>query len=335
METMRALVYENPKVLNVRHVPIPEPGEGELLIRVRRVGICGSELSGYLGYSSLRKPPLIMGHEFAGTIAGLGRRADKFRIGERVTANPLHSCGSCDMCVGGSAQLCAERKLVGAHVQGAFAEYVVVSEANVYPIPESVSFEEAAYTEPFACAVHVCRLSGLSANDRVLIVGAGPIGLCVLASAQAMGLHNIVVMDLNPERLRIVRELGGVAVSSQQELEEARPKPGFDVAVDAVGAQATRLRCLESVRRGGRVVFSGLHEADASLPVNTIIREELKLFGAFAYTPEDFATALSRITGGTCSLLPWTALEPLEQGEACFENLIRGPGSIAKILLEV
>ncbi|MBD2862557.1 alcohol dehydrogenase catalytic domain-containing protein [Paenibacillus sp. IB182363] len=332
---MRALVYEDPKVMNVRQVPIPVPGDKELLIRVSRVGICGSELSGYLGYNSLRKPPLIMGHEFAGTVAGLGKHADMFRIGDRVTANPLLSCGRCDPCTGGSAQLCVERKLVGAHVPGAFAEYVVVSEANVYPIPDSVSFEVAAYTEPFACAVHICRLAELSANDQVLIIGAGPIGLCVLAAAKAMGLRDVVVMDLNPDRLQIVRELGGYAVSSEREVVTVRPKLGFDAAVDAVGAQTTRIRCVESVRRGGRVVFSGLHEADASLPVNTIIREELKLFGAFAYSQEDFATAISRIADGTFNLLPWTLLHPLEQGTACFEKLISGPGSIAKILLVV
>jgi 2-desacetyl-2-hydroxyethyl bacteriochlorophyllide A dehydrogenase len=334
-ETMKALIYEGPRMMNVRHVEIPVPGEREVLLRVERAGICGSELSGYLGHNSLRKPPLIMGHEFSGTIAGMGNRAGKFRMGERVAVNPLQSCGSCGHCLSGDAQLCADRKLVGAHVPGALSEYVVVAESNVIPIPDSLTFEEAAFAEPFACAVHVCRLLGLTAEERLLIVGAGPIGLCTLQAAKALGLTHIVVMDLNADRLQIVRELGGIPVGDERELLAVRPESGFDAAVDAVGVQATRLRCVEKVGRGGRIVFTGLHEADSTLPIHTIIREEQKLLGAFAYSPEDFAAAVLGIMEGKFKLLPWTKLEPLEQGAACFERLIQGAGGTAKILFHM
>ncbi|BBH20617.1 alcohol dehydrogenase [Paenibacillus baekrokdamisoli] len=330
---MRALVYEGPRTMNMRTVPIPEPGEQEVLIRVERVGICGSELGGYLGHNSLRKPPLIMGHEFSGVIVKTGTGANKLGVGARVTVNPLQTCGQCSDCLHDNHQLCQQRKLLGAHLPGAFAEYVVVAEPNVYPIPDSLSFEEAALTEPFACAVHLCRLISMKRDDSLLIMGAGPIGLFALTAARTLGLSHIIVSDLNPDRLKIVTELGGIPAHSQEELAAWKPADGFHAAIDAVGMQVTRQQCVESVRRGGRVGFTGLHEADSTLPVNTIIREELKLFGAFAYAQNDFETALRFIAEGKVNLLPWTVHQPLEQGSACFEKLISGPGAIAKIML--
>src|SRR5687768_20018 len=132
--TMRALVYEGPKIMNVREVPIPVSAEDELLIRVERAGICGSELSGYLGHNSLRKPPLVMGHEFAGEIVSIGVHAAGFALGDRVTVNPLISCGVCRDCRCGAAQLCESRKLIGAARSGAFAEYVTAPASNAYKL---------------------------------------------------------------------------------------------------------------------------------------------------------------------------------------------------------
>jgi len=332
---MKALVYEGPKMMNMREVPIPEPGERDVLIKVERVGICGSELGGYLGHNSLRKPPLIMGHEFSGTVVKTGSGVSKVAAGARVTVNPLQTCGECPDCLGGDHQLCAERKLLGAHLPGAFAEYVVAAGDNVYSLPDSVSFDDAALTEPFACAVHLCRLLQLKPDDSLLIMGAGPIGLFALTAARTLGLEKVVVSDLNQERLNIVAELGGLPARSQEEFASLKPADGFHAAIDAVGMQVTRQRCVESVRRGGRVGFTGLHEADSTLPINTIIREELKLFGAFAYAPSDFEAALGLIAEGKVKLLPWTELRALEDGGACFEKLITGPGAIAKIMLHL
>ncbi|MFC5405952.1 zinc-dependent alcohol dehydrogenase [Cohnella soli] len=330
---MRALVYEGPKTMNIRNVPVPVPGENDVLVRVERVGICGSELGGFLGHNSLRVPPLVMGHEFSGVIAQTGSGAVKFRVGDRVTVNPLGTCGECEECLGGNEQLCESRKLLGAHAPGAFAEYVFVPEKDVYLLPDSVSFDQAAFTEPFACAVHLCRMLSLKPEERLLVLGAGPIGLFALAAARTLGLQNIVVADLNADRLRIAAKLGGIPARGDEEIAALKPSKGFHAAVDAVGAAATRLRCVESVRRGGRVGLTGLHEAETTLPINAIIREEVKLFGAFAYSRNDFETALQWIAEGRIDLLPWTEHLPLEEGQASFEKLVSGPGSIAKIML--
>ncbi|MFC5401375.1 galactitol-1-phosphate 5-dehydrogenase [Cohnella soli] len=327
---MQALVYEGPRSMNIREVPVPSIKPDEVLIRVERVGICGSELSGYLGHNSLRKPPLIMGHEFSGVIAQAGDQVEGVSAGDRVTANPLITCGTCRYCRNGQSQLCGSRNLLGAHKPGAFAQFVAVPARNVYQLDDTVTFEEGALAEPFACAVHVCRLLELEPTDRLLIYGAGPIGLFALQAAQVYGVRDAVIVDLNEARLEIARELGGIAVTS---LEGMDVTGGFDAAIDAVGAGITRQQSVAGVRAGGRVVFTGLHEADSNLPINDMIRSEVTVKGAFAYSQDDFETALRWIAQGRTHLLPWTETARLSEGGACFEKLITGPGKIAKFFL--
>jgi 2-desacetyl-2-hydroxyethyl bacteriochlorophyllide A dehydrogenase len=330
---MKALVYEGPRTMTIQEVNKPTPSEKEILIRVEKAGICGSELSGYLGHNSLRKPPLIMGHEFAGIIETTGNQVSRFAPGDRVTVNPLISCGQCRICRSGAAQLCKERALLGAHRPGAFAEFITVPESSAYKLDDHLTFADGTYAEPFACAVHICKLAHLSPADRLIILGAGPIGLFTLQAAHVYGLNHVVVIDLNEHRLEIARELGAIAVNRPEQLEPSLRNDGFDVAVDAVGMEITRSMCIEAVRPGGRVVFSGLHEANSKLPINLLIRNEVQMKGAFAYTPSDFEDALRWIREGKVHLAPWTIEAPLEEGSACFEKLITGPGKIAKILL--
>lgn len=334
-EMMKALVYEGPREMNMREVPLPAITEEEVLVLVKAVGICGSELSGYVGQNSLRVPPLVMGHEFAGVIAAIGSRAGTLSIGDRVTANPLAICRSCSNCLTGRGQLCNRRSLLGAHRAGAFAQYVAVPVQNVLPLPDDVTMEEGALTEPFACGVHIARLAALGPADTLLIVGAGPIGLLTLIAARQYGVNQIVVQDINAERLEIVKDLGGVGVTGEEGLLTVQPTEGFSAAVDAVGLDVTRQLCINKVRSGGRVIFSGLHAADSVLPVNAAIRNEIMMQGAFAYTPDDFALALRWIGEGKVNLKPWMQSSPLADGRACFEKLLGNPGNVAKIMLYV
>ena len=169
---MKALIYEGPRLMNMRDVPEPTPGPDEALIQVAYSGICGSELSGYLGQNTLRRPPLIMGHEFSGTIVALGEQvaADPtLAIGQRVTVNPLGYCGYCRYCMGGRHQLCPRRELLGAHRPGSFAAFVTAPARGVYPLPDNISMEHAALTEPLACALHAAQIAGCSALDCAVV----------------------------------------------------------------------------------------------------------------------------------------------------------------------
>ncbi len=329
---MKALVYDAPYQLTVHDVPLPTIGPDEVLIHVAYSGICGSELSGFEGKNSLRKPPLIMGHEFSGLIAEMGQQAALSRpdlqIGSRVTANPLVTCGQCEYCLTGHQQLCPKRKLLSAALPGSNAEYVAVAAVNVLLLPDNISMPVAALTEPMACAVHTARVVAPQPGETALVVGAGPIGLMTVQALAVYGLKAIYCADLNAERLAMVESLGAVPVNLKEWT------GSVDIAVDAVGATSTRVSCAKAVKAGGRVSWVGLHEAESSLPINDLIRREIVSYGSFAYNPLDFKVALDGLASGRFALRPeWTRVEPLSAGKACFEELLHG-SSVAKIWLQ-
>ena len=204
---MQALVWEGPRLMNMRDVAEPKPESDEVVIKVAYSGICGSELGGYLGENSLRVPPLVMGHEFSGQVVELGVQATQHKpglsVGQRVTVNPLVHCGRCRACLAGQQNLCRDRKIVGIHRPGSFADLVTVPASLVYPLPDSLSYEHAALAEPVGCAVRAVKLAGCTAVDSLLITGLGPIGLLSLQMAQTFGLTKIYATDTDPDRRTI------------------------------------------------------------------------------------------------------------------------------------
>jgi len=328
---MAALVFEAPNQMFLREVPMPLIDPGEVLIRVAYSGICGSELSGYEGKNSLRKPPLIMGHEFSGHIEQVSPQAILRRpelvIGTAVTVNPLVSCGICAYCLNGQRQLCPQRKLMSASLPGSNAQWIAVPAESIYLLPPGMPMTTAALTEPVACAVHTVEQAAPRPHESGLVVGAGPIGLLVIQTLQDYGLKAIYCADLNAERLAMAEALGAIPVQT------SGLKGQVDLAVDAVGASVTRQACIAAVRSGGRVVFVGLHEPDTSLPINDIIRREITSYGSFTYTPQDFQNALNGLAARRYALKEsWTRIEPLANGTACFEELLHG-STVAKIWL--
>jgi threonine dehydrogenase-like Zn-dependent dehydrogenase len=330
---MKALVYENPYQMQMRDVPVPTPQPDEVLIRVAYSGICGSELSGYEGKNSLRKPPLIMGHEFSGTLHQIGERAAQqfphLQTGIQVTANPLISCNTCEYCMTGRPQLCPKRKLMSAALPGSNAEFVAVRADAIHILPDKVDLTTAALTEPAACAVHAADIVRPRPTESGLVVGAGPIGLLIIQALFDYGLKTIYCADLNAVRLEMAQQIGAIPLASTE---------GFtnqvDLAVDAVGADPTRQLCVNAVRSGGRIVWVGLHEAASPLPINDMIRREIQSYGSFAYNHRDFAYALQALAQRRLWLeTGWTRIEPLERGAACFEELLHG-STVAKIWLE-
>jgi 2-desacetyl-2-hydroxyethyl bacteriochlorophyllide A dehydrogenase len=321
--------------MEVVDVDVPETGPDDVLIEVAYAGICGSELSGYLGTSSLRTPPQVMGHEFSGTVARVGERVEQVGVGDPVTVNPLVSCGRCERCTSGRAHLCERRQLIGAHRPGAFADFVVVPEGNVHRLPADADLEAAAWTEPIACAIHACRLAEVARGQDILILGAGPIGLLILTVASGLGVGHVSVVDRNPDRLQAADALGAapVVASDPEVARDHLLNASYDVVFDAVGVDSTRSRSVELARPGGTVLFCGLHSENSPLPVNLAVRNELSLRGSFAYAPVDFERALER--GGEVVLRAWSERVRLEDGGAAFTKLIEGPGPTVKILIDV
>jgi threonine dehydrogenase-like Zn-dependent dehydrogenase len=344
-DTMHALVWLGPREMVERVEPMPGLADGEVLIAVGAVGICGSELSGFLGHNSLRVPPLIMGHECAGQIVqasgGTFATGEAATVGARVTFNPLIVCGACDRCLAGRTNLCRRRQLVGAHRPGAFAQYVAVPARQCYALPDQLSLVAASLAEPLACSIRAVALAGVQPNQRLLILGAGPIGLCAVAAARAQGVEQIIVSDMAPQRIKIAQRWGARDVVNAREQDvvafvQQRYPGGVDSVIDAVGATPVRKQAMQAVVPGGRVVLIGLHDEESVLPANYLIRQEIAVTGSFAYTDADFAQAVDLLARSVVQpSADWLEERPLSEGPAAFAELVDGTVQAAKIVLTV
>lgn len=343
--TMQALVWTGPREMVVRAEPVPATGPGEVLVEVSAAGICGSEISGFLGQNKLRVPPLVMGHEAAGRVsrASGGEFADgsSAREGVRVTFNPLVTCGECDRCRAGKANLCRKRALIGVHRPGGYARYVAVPARQCHPLADGVSDVAGALAEPLACSVRAVSLAGLGGGDRLLVVGAGIIGLGCVLVARERGVKEIIVADRDSRRLEVAGKWGATRTveAGREDLAavlKGLAPGGVEAAVDAVGAASTRGQCIQGVLPGGRAVFIGLHEEESTLPVNYLIRQEVAVSGCFAYSPDDFAAALGMLGRG--AMKPegyWLEERPLVAGREAFAELADGKCAKAKLVLRV
>lgn len=336
---MKALVWEAPRKMVMREQTEPVVQPGEVVIKVAYAGICGSELSGYLGHNALRVPPLVMGHEFSGEIVGLGEGArPELRVGQRVTVNPLVYCGNCEYCKQGLNQLCVSRKLIGAHRPGAYAEYVSAPAMIVTPLPDNMTLQTAALTEPVACGVRIAELAGEVRGEACLVIGAGPIGLLTLQALLIRGAKQVFLVERDPARLKMAAAFGGEVIDPNSTdpvkfVREATGNRGVSVSVDAVGTALTRQQCISATRSTGTMILSGLHEESSSMPNADIIRREVVVRGSFAYNPANFAEALRLLSTGSITLAPWIIEAPLAEGGQWFDRLIDAPGEVSKVLL--
>src|SRR3954447_17118195 len=248
--------------MTIEDVPEPEaPGPGELILEAEAVGICGSEVEGYLGHMGNRTPPLVMGHEFAGRVVAAGPRASELE-GARGAGNPLSGCGHCALCRAGYGNICPDRKLIGVHTPGAFADYVKVPAKDARVLPDGVSARLGALMEPLANGVHAVGLAGV-AVERAVVLGAGTIGLVTLQAALLSGIPHVAVVEPHDARRARAAALGAHAAHAAAE--EAREGLGADLVLDAVGAQATRAAGLELLRPGGTLVCIGLAADETTL----------------------------------------------------------------------
>ena len=339
---MKALVWTAPKTMEMQDLPVPQPRPDEVLIQVEYVGICGSELSGYLGHNALRVPPLVMGHEFSGTIvesgADVATANPQLATGQAVTVNPLFCKADSEFRDRGLDHLCPTRQLVGASRPGAYAEYVAVPAETVTPLPTDLSMRRGALTEPVGCAIRIAEHAEDVTGKSCLIIGAGPIGLLALQALRLEGAGQIFIADLDRERLAMGEKYGGKLIDPNQQdvveaIHAATGGRGIDVAIDAVGATVTREQCIAATVPTGIVILSGLHEEVSTMPVADAIRREVRLQGSFAYSPANFVAAATLLAAGEFDLEPWIVEAPLAEGGAWFDRLIEAPGNVSKVLL--
>jgi threonine dehydrogenase-like Zn-dependent dehydrogenase len=309
---VKALVFTGPGALEMHDVPEPELADGDVLVHVRTVGICGSELHG-ARHPGFRKPPLIMGHEFAGTNDN----------GDRVVINPMLSCGHCELCLGGLRQVCRERQIIGVHRAGGFAERVAVPGSTLRPVPDWLGWDAAALVEPAANAVHAWNIARAGTGARAAVLGCGAIGLLCLLTALSGGAGRVDVTDLDPGRLAQASRLGAAAAGPGLDGE-------YDVIFDAVGSPVTRAVSVRHLRPGGTAVWLGLADDAPGFDANALIRAEKRVQGSFAYSDEEFARATELLRDWDLS---WTSQYPLTEGAEIFTGLMNGGLQPVKALL--
>jgi threonine dehydrogenase-like Zn-dependent dehydrogenase len=328
---MRTLVYTGPEKLVMEDRPRPVLVAGDVEVGIEVAGICGSDISGFLGHSALRKPGLVMGHEL------VGRLSD----GKRVVANPLISCGHCEACVAGAQNLCATWRLLGAgQTPGSFAEYVALPTGQLHEIPESLPSSRAILTEPLANIVHLLRIVSPPPLFRFAIVGAGTMGALALAGALRAGARDTLVVDINDERLAIMKTMGANAAintASAGGVAEAQKLAGrgFDFVLDASGSGPARQMAFDLCRPGGHVCLLGMGAQKSEVNFVASIRKEHRVIMSFAYTPADFRRALDLLIAGEIDLTAWTVKMPLEDGQQAFERMTHAPGPALKMVLSI
>ncbi|NIZ63449.1 galactitol-1-phosphate 5-dehydrogenase [Sedimentitalea sp. CY04] len=323
---MKALVYTGPESLEYLDVPDPDVASGEQLIRITYVGICGSDMHAYLGHDDRRPAPLILGHEVAGEIVGGTRH------GERVTVNPLVTCGTCPACRDGRDNLCPERQIISMPPrEGGFAELVAMPDSNLVTVPDDVSLTKAALAEPIACGWHAARLSlaALSgAGDKALVLGGGAIGLGAALSLRAQGVGNVMIVEPNPARRAYLINHCGQTVTNHPTNETL-----FDLVIDGVGYATTRATASACVRPGGVIGHIGLGEDTGGLDIRRMTLQEINFIGTYTYTAEDFLQTAQAIYDGRLGRLDWAEIRPLSAGAEAFSDIRRGVVAAPKILL--
>jgi L-iditol 2-dehydrogenase len=340
---MKALLLSEYKHLEIAELPDPTPGRGEVLVSVAACGICGSDVHGYDGSSGRRIPPIIMGHEAAGTITALGDGVLGFAVGERVTFDSTIFCGACNNCRRGDVNLCDHRQVLGVSCSeyrraGAFAEYVSVPARILYRLPDTLSFNEAAVLEAVSVALHGVALAKLLPDSTALVVGAGMIGLLTLQALRAAGCARIFVADVDSTRLKLAQDAGATAVLSPnadlvEQVLQLTAGLGVDVSIEAVGRNETVKASIDSVRKGGTVVLVGNISPEVTLPLQKVVTRQIRLQGSCASAGE-YPRAIELLASGAIRVKHLiSAIAPLEEGPRWFQRLYAREPNLMKVIL--
>jgi L-idonate 5-dehydrogenase len=327
---MIACVIHGAKDLQIETRSEPKPSTGEVIVRFGAGGICGSDLhyyhEGSVGNFELREQ-MVLGHEVAGEIVEIGEGVTKVRPGQRVAVNPTRPCLHCRYCLSGRSNLCQNVRFYGSaarfpHVQGGFADLFIATQDQCVPIPDSLSYPAAACAEPLSVTLHAVARAGSLLGRRVLITGAGPIGILTIAAVRLAGAAEIVITDLFDEPLAVAERMGATRVvnvkTAVAELETFMRDGGyFDTAIEVSGNIRGLENCIDATHPGGRIVQVGIMPAgNAGAPINKLLTKELELFGTFRFH-EEFQWAVQALISGRVNV------DPIFSAQFTFPNAIK------------
>lgn len=343
--TMHALVLTAYNHLELQDWPTPELGPREVLLRVAACGICGSDIHGIDGSTRRRQPPIVMGHEAAGTIAAIGSDVRGWSVGDRVTFDSTIYCGDCWHCRRGEINLCDNRRVLGVSCDdyrrhGAFAEFVAVPQHVLYRLPDSVSFTQAALVEPLSIAAHAVNRTSIRIGDTAVVVGTGMVGLLVVQVLRAAGCGRIYAVDIEPSRLELACRLGADegfrsdTADAAAEIAKRTSGRGADVAMEVVGTTITVNLAAACLRKGGQLTLVGNLAPKVEFPLQMVVTRELTVLGSCA-SQGDYPACLDLIAQGKVDVEALLSAEaPLSDGPVWFERLHRGGEGLMKVILK-
>lgn len=323
--------------------PTPQPGPGEVQIAVEVCGICGSDIHAFGGVHPFIDPPVVPGHEFSGLISALGQGVTGLSVGQRVTAEPSLVCGVCRHCRSGRYNICDHLRVLGCQADGALAEYIVVPAARVIALPDDLSFEEGAMVEPAAVGVHAARRADVAAAERVLVTGAGTIGLMTLQAAIALGAAETIITDTLDSRLALAKTLGAthtvnvrnVKLVDWMEKQYGESNP-VDLVFECVGIEQPLADAITVARKGGRIVGVGVYPGKVPVAMHWVQDRELEIIGCLMYTRADWETAIDLMRSGKIQTRPLMSRQaPLEDVVKIFATFAHGPGVAIKNLIDI
>jgi L-iditol 2-dehydrogenase len=302
---MRAAVLRGPGEIVVEERRVPEPGPGEVVVRVTSVGVCGSDTH-YYEHGRIGRfvveDPLVLGHEASGEVAARGADVTSPAVGQRVSIEPGVPDLTCEQCLAGRYNLCPNMQFFATPpIDGAFAEYVVVHAAFAHPVPEGISDDAAALLEPLSVGIWACRKGGVTAGSRVLVTGAGPIGLLSVQAALAFGATEVVVSDVNPARLALAKDLGATAAVDARTADLSDLECPPQVLLECSGHPKATGQALRALDRAGRAVLVGMGGDELPLPLSVVQERELEVTGTFRYAGT-WPTAIALVASGRIDL---------------------------------
>ena len=332
---MKALVYTQPNEVQWLDRPAPQALPGDVVLRIDAVGICGSDMHAYHGHDPRRKPGLVLGHEFAGTV--LASAHPQWLTGMRVTGNPLITCGQCEYCLQGRDNLCANRTMVGMTRPGAFAQQMSIPGRCLISLPDALGSVAAALTEPAATALHAINLSLKCLvrplpECRVLVLGGGAIGMLAALLMRHYGVDRLEAAEVNPLRRASLQQHARCAAFDPRQLPPH--DSAFDYVIDAVGSVLTRQSALTAIKPGGVVMHIGLQDWASEIDMRKLTLAEITLLGSYTYSAADLRATVAALHRGVFGDLSWVERRPLSDGAQAFDDLHHGRLASAKVVLE-
>jgi L-iditol 2-dehydrogenase len=339
---MKQAVMTSPGEIIFRDVPVPAAGPGEVLVRMMRIGVCGSDIHVYHGKHPYTPYPVVQGHEVSGEAAAAGEGVKNIRPGDRVTIMPQVTCGECYPCRHGAYHICDKLKVMGFQTTGAASEFFAVRADKIIPLPAGMSFDHGAMIEPLAVAAHALSRAGDMAGRSVLVLGAGPIGNLIAQAARAMGAGRVMVTDRSAYRLSIAEACGieGRVDVTREDLDsrimEFFGPDRMDLILECVGAEETMAQAVASARKGSDIIVVGVFGDKPRVDMGLVQDRELRLIGTLMYREADYRAAVDLVTGGRVNLSPLiTRHFPFDKYDDAYRYIEERKDRSMKVMIDV